>query len=145
MSAHNQSMLLDHADQDEKRRVLENDASLRTAGTFFSHTHSDGDLGGRFAAVGAQTIVGQSPNPYPPMPPNNPWARDPVPPEEPLGFSINEFEPSSCTSPVQATGDPMPDGDAPSPIPLGDVQRADVGSPSLGNSVPPTNAEDGNA
>jgi len=35
-------------------------------------------------------VVGATPVPsYPPQPPGSPWASDPVPDEEPLGYDIN--------------------------------------------------------
>jgi hypothetical protein len=110
-------MLTDQEEQAEKRRTLLNDARVReqsNTGTYLSHTHSE--LGGRFSNVGAALVVGTTPNPYPPLPENNPWRSDPVPNEPPLGYCIDAmpgFESSMATSSssVEATGDPA---DAPS-------------------------------
>jgi hypothetical protein len=110
--------------EQRERRQLANDASLRDSGTFFSHTHSD--AGGRFAAVGAATVIGSTAVPQYPAA-SSPVAFDPVPKEEPLGYCIDampELEPSS-SAPVQATG-PTLDGEPPS-SPLGDAPRAGVG------------------
>jgi len=86
----------DQEDQDERRRVLINDARVREqsqsrngdTGTYLSHTHSE--VGGRFALTEHQTITGVvSPSP-PPLPANSPWhGRDPVPDEPPLGHRID--------------------------------------------------------
>src|SRR6516165_9347931 len=107
----------DPEDQNERRRVLLNDARVREqsrngdTGTYLSHTHSE--LGGRFAVTNHQTITGVvSPAP-PPLPSNSPWhGADPVPDEPPLGYRIDampELETStgvpSISSPV-ATDDP---------------------------------------
>jgi hypothetical protein len=107
----------DPEDQNERRRVLLNDARVREqsrngdTGTYLSHTHSE--LGGRFAATDHQTITGVvSPLP-PPLPANSPWhGSDPVPNEPPLGYRIDEmhgFEnPTGVSvSPPVATDDPV--------------------------------------
>jgi hypothetical protein len=103
----------------------------RDSGTYLSHTHSD--AGGRFAAVGVTTVVGQTPNPYPALPDNNPWRSDPVPDEPPLGYRIDavpELEQPSTGllhSPVEQLGDSTTGGAAPltaSPR----AQRGGVGS-----------------
>ena len=46
---------------------------------------------GRFAAQSA--VVGRDPSPYPAQPAGSPWASDPVPPEEPLGESVEDVIP----------------------------------------------------
>ena len=60
----------DPEDQNERRRILLNDARVREqsrngdTGTYLSHTHSE--LGGRFAVTNHQTITGiVSPAPPP--------------------------------------------------------------------------------
>jgi hypothetical protein len=95
-------------EQAQRRATLDNDRKVREqGGTFLSHTHSD--LGGRYSAVGAQTIVGQTPNPYPAA--SSSWQIQ-LPDEPPLGLDNPELEPSFlATSPAQATGEPS---DAPS-------------------------------
>ena len=107
----------DPEDQNERRRVLLNDARVREqsrngdTGTYLSHTHSE--LGGRFAVTNHQTITGiVSPAP-PPLPANSPWhGSDPVPDEPPLGYRIDEMSglessmANSCSCSVEATGDP---------------------------------------
>ena len=107
----------DQEDQEERRRVLQNDARVREqsrngdTGTYLSHTHSE--LGGRFAVAEHQTITGVvSPSP-PALPATSPWAGpDLVGTEPPLGYRIDampELEISTGVSPVSppvATDDP---------------------------------------
>ena len=115
-------------EQRERRETLENDRRVREqqarGSTYLDHHHAE--LGGRFGAVETETITGRlSPQP-PPLPASSPWAGpDMVPPEPPLGYSVNDLEPSS---PVGVTGPAS--GDAPSavvPVPV-DEPRADAGS-----------------
>ena len=83
-------------EQDEKRRILANDLSVRDSGTFLSHTHSE--AGGRFASVESQQVIGRDGAPrYPALPSSSPWAGpDLVGPEPPLGFSVDEMIPSAA-------------------------------------------------
>jgi hypothetical protein len=79
--------------QKEKREVLRNDRLARN--TYFQHATSsiDDDRGGRYAATEKPaTVVGASPVVYPAQPPNSPWRCDPVPPEMPLGYSVEDHE-----------------------------------------------------
>jgi hypothetical protein len=100
--------------QDEqrlRRTTLDHDRRLREeqGSTFLAQTHSE--IGGRFAQVGAQTVVGAEPVPnYPAAAAHQ---RDPCGIEPPLGYSVNELEPSiAATGPVEAqAGGPV---DAPS-------------------------------
>jgi hypothetical protein len=58
--------------------------------TYFSCAQAQAgeELGGRFAAL-AKPIVTGVPS-YPQQPVSSPWSRDPVPPEPPLGYSVDE-------------------------------------------------------
>jgi hypothetical protein len=101
-------MLTDQEEQAEKLRVTLQDADVRRrqqeqSGTYLSQTHID-DAGGRFAAVNAATIVGQTPAPK--YPAAGAHQADPVGTEPPLGFSVNNLESSTDLSAVEATGDP---------------------------------------
>jgi hypothetical protein len=119
-----------------RREVLENDRKVREqqqAGTFFSHTHPEDEVGGRFARVSPMTIVGATPIPKYPQLPSGPWSgSDPVGQEPPTGVAIDymrPLEPSMVgASSVEATGPTS--ADAPSPSSLGDEQRDDVGPSS---------------
>jgi len=100
-------MLSSQEEQIERARTLENDRKVREQGsTFLSHTHSD--LGGRYALVSPQTVVGA--DPIPNYPPAAAHQHDPCGQEPPLGYAIDELEPAS---PAQATG---PTSDDPSPL-----------------------------
>ena len=112
-------MLTDQEEQAERQRVLQNDARVREqsrngdTGTYLSHTHID-DAGGRFAQVNAAKVVGQSPAIAAAYPAASAAHQTELPPEELLGFSVNDLESSMatpCSSSVEATGDPA---DAPS-------------------------------
>src|SRR5262252_1499224 len=107
----------DQIDQAERRATLENDRRVREqskngdTGTFLSHTHID-DAGGRFSAVNAAKIVGQSPAIAAAYPAASAAHQTELPPEPSLGFSIDEMPglESSVAIPlsssVEATGDP---------------------------------------
>jgi hypothetical protein len=111
-------MLSSQEEQAERRRVLANDARVREqTGTFMSHTHSD--AGGRFAQVGAATVIGSTAIPQYPRA-STPFQRDPVPNEPPLSAYDNPaFEPSMVSAcPVEGIGGPA---DPSAPL---DVERA---------------------
>ena len=107
-------MLSKHEEQDERRRVLDNDRKVREQGsTFLAHTHND--VGGRFAAISSPVVVGEN------QIPNYPAAYhqvDPVPDEPCLGIDVNamdttgeKFEversvPTSSALPLAEHGDP---------------------------------------
>jgi hypothetical protein len=125
-------MLSNQEDQAERRRVLANDARVREqdqAGTFLSHTHSD--AGGRFAQVGAQTVVGADPIPqYPPA--SSPWqGPDLVGQEPPLGYSVNDLTPHEL-EPSMAFVEAQEGGPADAPSTPLDVERTGP-SPSSGD------------
>jgi hypothetical protein len=81
------------AAQKEKMEVLRNERRLRD--TFHTRAQVDPDEpGGRFAKLHPTSVTGSSPTSHvPPLPPSSPWHCDPVPKEEPLGYSVNAQEP----------------------------------------------------
>ena len=85
----------------DKRVLRQNDS-----GTFLSHTHTD--EGGRFAKP--QHVVGATPAPEYPRQPEGSFSNQSaiVPPEESLGFSIDEVpiigEPHEVAASLQALG-----------------------------------------
>ena len=88
--------------QKEKKEVLENGRRLRT---YLAHaeTSVDEERGGRYAAVRKPAIVvGVGPIRYPAQPEGSPWHSDPVPPERPLGYSMNDQE---CVGEFHERGD----------------------------------------
>jgi hypothetical protein len=91
----------------------------RRAKTYFGQAqHTDDDLGGRYAKVHSTTVVGSSPASYPAQPSTSPWHHDPVPPEMPLGYSVEEMEPvgeihersGDATGPPSTTAAPVVEG-----------------------------------
>ena len=117
-------------DADVRNRSRNGDTGI------FSHTHID-DAGGRFAAVNAARIVGQSPAIAAAYPAASTAHQTELPPEPSLGFSIDEMPglESSAAPPVEATGDPAdaPSGDDGSPAtPSGGLMSERAGS-SLSN------------
>jgi hypothetical protein len=101
-------------EQAERRRVLQNDARVREQGaTFMSHTHSD--AGGRFAKIGAASVIGSTAVPQ--YPAASAAHQIQLPDEPPLGFDNPELEPPTMPSPVEAqAGGPA---DAPAtPLPV---------------------------
>jgi hypothetical protein len=60
---------------------------------FNRQQHTELEAGGRFSKVTQTTLTGAT-DATPRLPENSPWAGDdPVPPEPPLGFSIDALEP----------------------------------------------------
>jgi hypothetical protein len=47
----------------------------------------------RWSGINKTTVTGASPIQYPEQPPNSHWARDPVPAEPPLGYSVDDHPP----------------------------------------------------
>jgi hypothetical protein len=125
-------------EQAERRRVFAQDQSVqRQATTMHQFAQADAQTPrGRFSAVDAASVIGAT------AVPNYPAAasqRDPVPPENPLGYSIDAMEPSTVSSfPVEQTGDPT---DPASTTPLA-VERvgsslSQSGDPTPGSRLPP--------
>jgi hypothetical protein len=136
----------DADEQRERRETFAQDLDLRRrqereqqaqGSTFLAHTHVD-DAGGRFAVVHETTIVGSSLVTKYPQLSSGPWAGpDIVPPEPPLGYRINDVEPTGSSPCGEATGPAS--ADAPSAAaPSADAPRADAGPFS------PPAKEDGN-
>jgi hypothetical protein len=107
----------------EQRRAVQRD-SLHTRAVSEANT-----ISGRYAAQTRTTVTGSAPIDYPRLPPDSPWASDPVPAEGPLGYSIDEhppvgelFEQSMCDVPEgvkELSGASPNEGAAPSvPSPL---------------------------
>jgi hypothetical protein len=94
------------ASQGEKAEVLRNDRALRPGDreptTFHQLASVDVELGGRFARP--DYITGTEPaSRYPHLPASSPWASDPVPPEEPLGFAIDAMDPVGTAAEIEAS------------------------------------------
>jgi hypothetical protein len=82
-------------EQQERREVLENDRKVR-GDTFFSRAQADAELEaqGRFKKEVTTQVIGKTAVPlYPHVKEVSPWAKDPVPREPPLGFSVEDHVP----------------------------------------------------
>jgi hypothetical protein len=124
-------MLSRQEEEQERRETLENDLKvLRERGsTFHQHGLAQADEinQGRFAATGAPRVVGSTPTPASQYPAASAAHQTELPPEQPLGFAIDQMpsdEPSAGLSAVQATGGAA----APSAPP--DVEPAPPSSPA---------------
>jgi hypothetical protein len=118
----------DDISQAERRRVLENDRLAREGSTYHNHAVSSANdlMGGRFGVDSKSVVIGSSPISYPRIP-SGPWSgADIVPPEQPLGYAIDQQEPTgeiweqaaSSAPTARVTGD-----DADAPTSLGDSDR----------------------
>jgi hypothetical protein len=95
------------ATMEEKAAILKNDQRARH--TFQSRAIAEADeIQGRFAEINKSNVVGSQQAVHYPRLPSGPWA-DPVqvPPEEPLGFSVEAMEPVGTIQEIEASlGDP---------------------------------------
>jgi hypothetical protein len=104
----------DQEDQAEKRRVMLQDADVRQqqqASTFYQHAQAAADETnqGRFRDTGTPRVIGSTPTPAPQYPAASAAHQTELPPEQPLGYSIDAMpgdEPSMAPVSVEATGDP---------------------------------------
>ena len=104
----------DEVSQAEKRRIIREQAS-----TFHQHAQAQADetAQGRFRAIGTPRVVGSMPNPSSQYPAASAAHQTALPDEPPLGFSVNDLEPSTNQlAPPVAVEEPGPAsrGDAPS-------------------------------
>ena len=116
------------ASQKEREAVLRNDQRVRSGSTFLDHTHSE--EGGRFAKP--TNVIGSTPTVQYPRLPSGPWA-DPVqvPPEEPLGFSVEDHEPVGMIPEIQASLKAEALGDVPG------VAQCGATTEAVAQSAPP--------
>jgi hypothetical protein len=98
-------MLSSQEEQQERIRVMRNDARLREqAGTFMSHTHSD--VGGRYgAAQPSPYVIGSTPTP---IYPQAAFQHDPCGLEPPLGYRVDAPDEPSTTPPVEGLPNSAP-------------------------------------
>jgi hypothetical protein len=105
-------MLESQIEQEERRRVLANDRRVKDqSNTFLGFTHDE--VGGRFKEVASSNVVGTTEIPKYPQA-SHPFQSDPVPPEEPLGYRVDELEPLGPVSPPVVAQAPAPPS-APAP------------------------------
>ena len=97
----------------ERKRVLENDRSVREGSTFARFAQSEAEeVRGRFSAISSPQVVGATPIPKYEGAPN--WANDPTGIEPPLGLdnpaldpSVVEAEPPPSAPPSEALATPL--------------------------------------
>jgi len=124
-------MLSKQEEEQERREVLENDRKVleQRGSTYHQHGVAQADelSQGRFAATGAPRVVGSTPNPASQYPAASAAHQTELPPEQPLGYSVDDMpglenpagDAFSGLSPPAATGG----AEAPS-IPLDVVEHA---------------------
>jgi hypothetical protein len=108
-------------------REAEHRRILREGSTFHQHAQSsvNDETGGRFAATGVPTVTGATP--IPKYPAAGAHQSDPVGIEPPLGFSVNDLEPSALPC-AEATGAPAGAAAAAEHLPPGSAQLDDAGA-----------------
>jgi hypothetical protein len=127
-------MLSSQEEQIERREVQRNDQLVRQGSTFHQHgIASASDLaGGRWSGQGAAYVVGSRADIASAYPAASSAHQIQLPDELPTGYRIDDMEPLEQPPALPVAqgnlGEPTSDA-APSPIPLGDVERRDVGSP----------------
>jgi hypothetical protein len=89
---------MDEPTQAEKLAALHNDRLLRAAYSDVVDLYDDTRPHGRFA-VGARQPITE----YPRQPEGSPWHHDPLGPEPPLGYSVDQMEPVGSPAEVEAS------------------------------------------
>jgi hypothetical protein len=125
------------ADQREREAILRNNR----ANTFAGRAQAEADeIQGRWAQEHKAAVIGTGPVEYPRLPENS-WTHDPVPPEGPLGVSVEDHEPVGEPEEVRASletiGDPATGSHQPASAPRHD-ERGFVGSPLGAAAVAPS-------
>ena len=132
-------------DEQKERRAL---TGSTTTTTFRDMANLDLSLGGRFAVPGSKPDVSGSEEitRYPRLPPSNPWSSDLVGVEPPLGWSVEDQEPTGTFEEIEASianaspahspegDDALMAGQAPSLSQSGDVERPAI-PPASASSV----------
>jgi hypothetical protein len=115
-------------EQDERLEVMRQDADLRRQGTtMHQHAQAQADelSGGRFGAMGRPNVIGSTA--LPKYPAASAAHQTALPPEPPLGYSVDAMPLETSASPsVEATGAPA--GAATPSDPLADGELGDAGA-----------------
>jgi len=82
----------DEISEAQRRRIA---AEERRGQAYMGHALAElDDAGGRYATVTKRVVTGAIPRPtYPTQPAGSPWASEPIGPEPPTGYAIDEMEP----------------------------------------------------
>ena len=103
------------ATQSERKAIVKNDT------LFARQQNTIDDAGGRYAKLTPSNVTGSTPSPQYPQIPSGPWSGDdPVPNEEPLGFSVDAMEP------LEPTPEPPEVNPSPPTVEVGVGEPADV-------------------
>jgi hypothetical protein len=100
-------------EQEERREVLLNDIKVHEQtekDTHFSRAQADVELEnqGRFKKQTETEVIASKPQVrYPAQPASSPFAHDPAPPENPLGYDINALEPVGERHEIEVAGPPI--------------------------------------
>jgi hypothetical protein len=98
-------MKVDEISQAERRKVIENDRKVMSSYLDHARASADDERGGKFgAAAPTRTVIGTAPIAYPQQPstsPSNQMAM--MPDEPPLGYSVNDQEPTGEAFEVAAS------------------------------------------
>jgi len=107
----------------------------------FAVSEASLDTGRYSAAMGKPTVVGSTSGvQYPQLPSSSPWSgSDPVGQEPPLGFSVNDLEPSMAAPPVVEVGAPAADEAPPLAVQAPPLAADDV---ETGTGAPPSCTDD---
>jgi hypothetical protein len=127
-------MLSRQEEEAERRATFENDRKVleQRGSTFHQHGMAQADelSQGRFAAIGSPTVIGAKPSPSTQYPAASPSHQVSLPAEEPLGFSVNDLEPSANhLPPVEETCAPAGAAAAAGNLPPASAQCGDAGAP----------------
>jgi hypothetical protein len=96
-------MLSKQEEQQDRREVLRNDAKVRGA-TFSDFAQAEAsEARGRFTAHERSTVIGSAPSPASAYPAGPAWTCDPVGPEMPLGYSVEDHEPVGEPAEIRAS------------------------------------------
>jgi len=126
---------------EEKKQILRNEQRVRNDTLQF---RTAADLGlentGRYAKP--FTVIGTEPTPhYPKLPTSSPWHDDPVPPEEPLGYSVDETPIVGEVEEVQASIDRL-EAAAPAEVSVPHHSPDAVAESATGDAAPTQSSDD---
>jgi hypothetical protein len=92
----------DGISQKEKRQVMGDDR----ASTYYQQAIADAGVElGRFKHLRNASVTGATVQ-VPKLPSSSPWSSDPVPNEEPLGFSVDQLEPTGTNAEIEQSVQP---------------------------------------
>jgi len=128
-------MLSSQEEQEDRRRTMQNDALVREqTGTMHAHATAEAAIPrGRYSQVTTENVVGAKAGIASAYGACSPALAVQLPPENPLGYAIDDLDPGPV-SPAQGLGD-LPSGDAPSTLPSVGAQRGGR-SPPIDGSAP---------